>query len=218
MLHKIKLIIANDQELFSQSLAALLNVQQEFDIVSEVSSGRELIEQLKQNYVDVVLLDTELPFIHGKSALEIIKSRFPAVKVIVLNYFSDTLRMSHYNSLGANGYLCTKCKLIDLIKAIKSVNSGGYCFDGNATKAPLKKGSVVKNNMHFVSEIKLNEREKEILYWICEGKTNKEIASYLHLSASTIDFHRTKIYGKTKCNNAVSLFRYALKLGMVSLS
>lgn len=218
MAQKIKIMIAEELELYRKSLAVLLGVSNEIDVVADVSNGRQLVEQLKNKHADIVLMDTEVSILDGKSTLEIIKKRFPEVRVIVLSIHSDMSLMSDYMARGANSYLCKTCSVDTLFRAIKVVKSEGYFFDNSTSKALLE--SVLKEkhaNANF-SEVKFNERETEILVRICDGKTNKEIANSLHLSSSTIDFYRTKIYGKTKCNNVTALLKYALKNGIVALS
>lgn len=218
MIQEIKIMIAEELELSRKSLVALLEKKAELEVVADVSSGRQLVEQLKNKHADIVLMDTEVPVLDGKSTLEIIKKRFPDVRVIVLSIHSDMSLMSDYMARGANSYLCKTCSVDTLFRAIKVVKSEGYFFDNSTSKALLE--SVLKEkhaNTNF-SEVKFNERETEILVRICDGKTNKEIANSLHLSSSTIDFYRTKIYGKTKCNNVTALLKYALKNGIVALT
>ncbi len=218
MTQKIKLIVAEEQELFRKSLISLLKTQAEFEVVSEASNGRELLEHLKHKHTDIVLLDTEMPVMDGKASLEIIKKRFPEIKVIVLSSRSDTSLMSDFMARGANSYICKSCSVATLFRAINSVKTEGYFFDSSTSKALLESVLKEKNASTKISEVKFNERETEILVRICDGKTNKEIANSLHLSSSTIDFYRTKIYGKTKCNNVTGLLKYALKNGIVALS
>lgn len=218
MFQKIKIMIAEEMELSRKSFAALLGANSELEVVADVSNGRLLVEQLKHKHADIVLMDTEVSVLDGKSALEIIKKRFPEVKVIVLSIHSHMSLMSDYMARGANSYLCKTCSVDTLFRAIKVVKSEGYFFDTSTSKALLE--SVLREkqaNANFI-EVRFNERETDILVRICDGKTNKEIANSLHLSSSTIDFYRTKIYGKTKCNNVTGLLKYALKNGIVALS
>jgi DNA-binding NarL/FixJ family response regulator len=215
MSQKIRIVIAEDEELFRKSLIALLKTNQELEVVAEAANGRELIEHLKQMHTDIVLLNPGMPVMNGKAALEILHQRFPKVKVIILSIHSDTRIKSEYMAYGANSYLYKTCDVQTLFKAIRIVKSEGYFFDNSTSKALLDSVLKDRQRTYLHSEVKFNERETEILKGICDGKTNKEIALSLHLSASTIDFYRTKIYSKTKCNNVARLLKYALKNGLV---
>jgi len=215
---QIKIIVSEKQELFRKSLVSLLKSKTEFEVVADAADGRELIEHLKQNKVDVVLLDTELPVIEGKAALEIIRKRFPETKVIVLSIYSDGPLMSDFLIHGAGSFLCKNDSVEILFKAIVSVKKDGYFFDSNTSKALLETALREKKSQIDFPNIKFNNRETEIMKKICDGKTNKEIASCLHLSSSTIDFYRTRIYSKIKCKNATGLLKFALKNGIVALS
>jgi DNA-binding NarL/FixJ family response regulator len=217
MTQKIKIVVAENQELLRKSLVALLKTNSELEIVAEASNGRELIEYLKQAQVNVVLLDLDIPVMNCKITLEIIQRRFPEIKVIVLSSRPDASLKSDYMAYGANSYLCKNCDVQTLFRAIKMVRSEGYFFDNSTSKALLDSVLKDKQKLTLSSEVQFNAREKEILGRICNGETNKEIARNLHLSASTIDFYRSRIYGKTKCNNVISLLKFALKNELVIL-
>lgn len=218
MTQKIKIMIAESQELFRKSLVTLLNSNTELEVIADVCNGRQLVEQLKYTHANMVIIDTEMPVLDCKSTLEIIKKRFPEVRVLVLSVHADKSLMSDYMSRGSNSYLCKTCTVETLFRAIKVVHTEGYFFDSSTSKALLESVLKEKHSHAKFSEVKFNERETDILVRICDGKTNKEIANSLNLSSSTIDFYRTKIYGKTKCNNVTGLLKYALKNGIVALS
>ncbi len=215
---KTKIILAEHQELFRKALVSLLKTNSELEVISEALNGRELIEQLKHMPVDIVLLDTDVTLLDSKTTLEIIHRRFPAVKVIMLSVESNPEVQSDFMSLGANSFLCKNCEVQTLFKAIYKVKTEGYFFDESTSKALLDAVLKDKQRLTLSPEIQFNERETEILKKICDGKTNKEIASNLHLSTSTIDFHKTKIYSKTRCNNVIGLLKYALRNGLVELT
>jgi DNA-binding NarL/FixJ family response regulator len=218
MSQKIKIIVSEKNELFRKSLASLLKTKPEFDVVNEAANGRELLEHLKKKHIDIVLLDSEIPIVDCKTSLEIITKRFPDTRVIVLSAASDAEQMSDFMARGAGSYICKNCDVETLFKALLLVKTEGYFFDNLTSKALLDSIQKKKQTPEHSSDSLFNERETEIMKKICDGKTNKEIATSLHLSASAIDFYRTRIYGKTRCNNATGLLKYALKNGIVALS
>lgn len=218
MSQRIRILVSEKNELYRKSLVSLLKTKSEFDIIGEAANGRELLEQLKKRHTDIVLLDNDLPIVDCKTSLEVITKRFPETKVVVLSSISDAEQMSNFMSWGANSYLCKNCNVETLVKAMQIVKTEGYYFDNITSKALLESVQKKKQTQEHFSEMLFNERETEIMKKICDGKTNKEIAISLNLSASTIDFYRTRIYGKTHCNSATSLLKYALRNGIVALS
>jgi DNA-binding NarL/FixJ family response regulator len=208
----IRIILAEDQELFRTSLAAYLQMVEDFEVAGEVSNGRELLDLLKIKAADVVLLDIEMPVMDGKAALKVMKNRFPNIKVIILTMYTGRELAMDYMAMGANGFLSKGSGSDVLINAIRNIQHESFFYDiGNADPGDSTNFSPRGEEAIF------SDRETEILKNICEGKTNREIASYLNLSASTIDFYKGKIYSKTKCNNATGLLRYALMNGIINI-
>jgi DNA-binding NarL/FixJ family response regulator len=214
MKEKICILVADDQELTRKSLIALLNNSQDFDVVHEAENGKEVIEYLKQNKVDIVLMDVDMPVMNAKTALEIIRVRFPLIKVIIQGIHHPTNLSVEFMLQGACNYLDKSCTVRSLYKTIRTVHTEGYFLNERASHDMMQ---YLKNKVEKEEDEKFNERETVVMIKICEGFTNKEIADDLKLAVSTIDFHRTKIYRKTKCNNATELLRYAIKKGIVSL-
>jgi len=218
MIPKIKLIIADKQELFRKSLYSLLKTYPEFDLVGDAADGKELSALLKKAHADIVLLDASMPGVDGRAILEIIHRRFPDTRVIVLSDQTNSQVQTDFMANGANSFLNKNCDVKTLCKAIHKVKSDGFFFDDSTSKALLDMVLKEKQRMAVSPNATLNNRETDVLKQICDGRTNKEIAMNLHLSSSTIDFYRTKIYSKTKCNNVAHLLKYALRNGLVALT
>ena len=217
MTKKIRIALAESNELFRKSLVALLQTRPEFEIVGEALNGKELIDLLKQKTVDIALLNVDMPVMSGRETLNLVQMRFPEVKVITLNNQVSHHLTTDFMTLGARCYLTVDCGVETLFEAIIAVDVEGYYFDSSISKAML--GALIKDKTGntALTKIVFNARETEILKALCEGKTNKEIASSLYLSTSTIDFYKAKIYEKVNCNNVTGLLRFALKNGIVAL-
>ncbi|PBQ30238.1 hypothetical protein CNR22_00175 [Sphingobacteriaceae bacterium] len=217
MAQKTKIIVAESLEIFRKSLVVFLESSREFEVVADAATGKEVLDILKTSHADVVLLDTDMPVMKAKTTLEIIRRRFPEVKVIILSDQSTPQMQSDYMACGANSFLSKNCDIKTLFKAINQVKTEGFFFNDSTSKALLD--AVLKGkNRENTTVIHFNERETEVLKGICDGKTNKEMAVTLHLSTSTIDFYRTKIYSKVKCNNVAGLLKYALRNGIISVA
>lgn len=215
MQKKIRLAIAEDQELMRKSLIALLNDFEEFTVIGEAPNGKELIQMLKSNRPDIVLLDIEMPVMNGYETIEIVGLRFPDVKVIVLSMFSDDGTIMDFMTRGARAYLPKGCDVNLLVNTIKAVHSTGYHFSDKVSRAMLNSNLRQRAVNPLAGELALTNRELEIVRELCNGKTNKEIASTLKVTPRTVDFHRTNIYAKTKSRNLADLVKYAIRHGVV---
>lgn len=219
MKSKIRITIAMDQELLRKPLSLLLRNEPGIEITADLPSGKTLLDSLKTTTTDIVLIDLETQTLGGRALFQIIQKRFPEVKTIILSSNKDSAVCSEFMSNGACSYLTKDCSVQTLLEAIDSVSKQGYYLDNQSSKSLLD--ALVKEKNLASSHgpiVKFNDRETEVIRAICDGKTNKEIAQSIHVSPSTVDFYKTRIYAKTKCNNATSLLKYALKNGIVTLS
>lgn len=216
MRKKIRVAIAESNVLLKQSLVSLLQTNTDFDVTGAVQNGKELLDHIKQKEVDLVIINSDMPFMSGKETLNVLQMRFPAVKAIVLGSQEGHNLTTDFMSIGARGYLTLNCEVETLFEAMHAVYSEGHYFDSSISKAML--GSLIKNkSAHHINDIEFSDRETDIMKEICDGKTNKEIASTLHLSASTVDFYKGRIYEKIDSNNVTDLVKFALRKGIVAL-
>jgi two-component system, NarL family, response regulator DegU len=217
-IRKIKLVIAEDQDLMRRSFIALLKEDPQFDVVGEAAHGKELIEVLKETEADIVLLDIEMPVMNGMDALEIVGRRFPEVKVIILTMHGGTVFISEMMARGARAFINKSCDAESLFEAIHTVDTDGYFFDKSVSEALLKGLQRERSINPIFGELALSEREIDVLREICEGKTNKQISDRLKVSPSTIDFHKSNIYKKTKSRSILDLLKYAIKNGIININ
>lgn len=215
MQKKIRIVIAEDQQLMRKSLIALLGEYPNMAVVGEAGDGKQLLQLLKITKTDIVLLDVEMPMMNGLEAISVINTRFPGVKVIVLSMHGEEVLMADFMTRGARAYLTKGSDVETLISTIETVYSHGFHFSDKVSRAMLGKMMHQKSTHPFMEEQALTDREMGILRELCEGKTNKEIAQGLKLTARTIDFHRSNIYTKTKSRNLAELVKYAIKNGIV---
>lgn len=213
----IRVVLAEDQELIRKSLASLLRETPRMVVAGEAANGKALIEFLRSEPADIVLLDVEMPVMNGLKAIEILGQRFPKTKVIMLSQHNEMGLVYELMLLGARAYLPKGCDVDTLMKAIVTVHDFGYYFDGHVSNALLK-GSMKSQAVNpLLSEKALSAREMEILQRLCNGLTNKEIAAQLHITVRTVDFHRANVYAKTGSANLAGLLRFSLRNGLVSL-
>lgn len=212
---KIRILVAHPSLLYRQCLIAILKTKPEIKVAGEAHTGRALLDLLKSMPIDIILLADELIALDMGATHEIIQVRFPDVKIAVLN---DNYKMTPNITLlskGINCYLTAKTDVAELFKAIETVYYEDYYFDELTSKAII---DVLKNGSFKGPQVEsFSLREIQIIKSVCEGKTNKQTAESLHLSPSTIDFYKSKIYAKVKCNNTTGLLKYAIKKGILVL-
>lgn len=205
------MVIADHQRLFRQGIVSQLAKEKTITIVAEASTEGELLRILENNDVDVLLLDLSIPLLYGNHSFQALKQRYPSIHVIILSSFLEKNHIKHYMSNGASACLDKSCGGDALIEAIKLTMRPAH-FDNRSLVAFRKKSSKQTDD----SEKKnLTEREAEVLYHICQGKTNKEIADTLHITRRTVDFHRGNLYEKTQTVTSAALAVYAIRNGLL---
>lgn len=180
-------------------------------MVGQAQNGRALLDLLKSTPTDIVLLAYELTTMDAGATLEIMQLRFPDTKIAVLN---DSYKMEPnilLLSKGIHCYLTAKTDVAELFKALETVYYNGYYFDDTTSKAML---FALKNDQRNLEKADFSAKEIQIIRAVCNGQTNRQMAQSLHLSTSTIDFYKSKIYHKANCNTATGLLKYAVKKGI----
>jgi DNA-binding NarL/FixJ family response regulator len=207
----IKLAVVDDQHLFRKGLISLIKEFEELDIVIEASNGNELIEKLKTKRPTVVLLDLEMPGMDGIETTEFLKRKYPEIKVLILTMHNEEEIILHLIEKGAHGFLLKDHPIETLVDAIYAVIENGYYFNDHISKVMVKGLLRTQKIKPSFNEVRLSEREIEVIRLICKEYTNKEIAEKLFISVRTVDGHREKILQKTKAKNTVGIVMYAVK-------
>jgi DNA-binding NarL/FixJ family response regulator len=211
----IKLAVADDQQLFRKGLVSLIDEFDDLSVVIEASNGKDLLEKLKVKTPDVILLDFEMPEMDGIEATDIIRKKYPGIKILILTLHNEEEIILHLVEKGAHGFLLKDNPIDVVVDAIYAVIDNGYFFNDRVSKAMVN--GLVRNQQirpNFV-RADLSTREIEVLKLICKEHTNKEIAEKLFISVRTVDGHREKILYKTKARNVVGMVMYAMKHGLL---
>lgn len=208
----IKIMIADDQELIRESLKIILSTKEEFEVVATVGNGREVIEALHKEVVDVILMDMRMPDMDGAHCTKFVKERYPDIKVIVLTTFDDDEYIYSALKYGASGYLLKGVSLEELSNAIKTALQGGAIFNPNvASKAirifsQMAKSNVVNTKLQSQEDLPtLNNTEWEIVQQVAQGLSNKEIAETLKFTEGTIRNYLSAILDKLELRDRTQL-------------
>jgi len=211
---KISVYLVDDHSLFREGLKLLLSNLEYIDKIYEAENGQQFIDGLRKNYVDIALLDIEMPVMNGIQAAQLAKEIEPGIKLIALSMYSDENYYLSMIEAGACGFLLKNSSFQEVEKAILDVyNDKSYIsieILNNILKHPQK-----PNFSNLIEE--LTEREAEILLLICKGLTNNEIADKLVLSKRTVDKHRENLLLKTQSKNTANLVIYAIKSGYLQI-
>jgi len=209
---KYRVMIVDDHELFRDGLKFVLSQSEKAEVVGEATNGIEFLETVDQINPDLVLMDISMPEMDGIEATQKILQTNPNLKIVALSMFGDEeyyFRMIH---AGVKGFVLKKSGKKDLEKAIEEVMRGESYFSNELLRNIIlnitdKRSAKAAHN----EDVPLTKREKEILYYICRGYSNNEIAEHLHLSPKTVNGHRTNLLSKTNSKNSINLVMFAIK-------
>jgi two-component system response regulator DegU len=216
MKKSIKLAVVDDQHLFRKGLISLIKEFDELDIVIEASNGDELIEKLKTSKKPaVILLDLEMPGMDGIETTGYLQRKYPEIKILILTMHNEEEIILHLIEKGAHGFLLKDHPIETLVDAIYAVIDNGYYFNDHVSKVMVKGLMRTQKIKPSFSEVRLTEREIDVIRLICKEYTNKEIAEKLFISVRTVDGHREKILQKTKAKNTVGIVMFAVKNNML---
>ena len=212
----IKLIIADDHEIFRDGFKLMLSKFPEIMLVGEAANGRELLELTEKLNPDVILTDIKMPVMDGIEATKKIAALYPDKGVIGLSMYDDDELIIEMLEAGAKGYLIKNAGKDQIIEAIKTVyNDEPYYCRTTSNKLTQMIAKSRFNPYKKTEKAEFSEREKEIIACICDEMTNKEIGDKLFISVRTVEGHRLKILEKMNVKNTVGLVVYAIKNGIV---
>lgn len=217
-MNKINVAIAEDFAMVRQGLVALLNRNPGIEVKFDVENGLELIQSLKSQPVDVVLLDLDMPVMNGHEALKIIQKDFPFIHVIIISMHDSKDFVAECILGGAKGFLPKNSDIEKVVEAIQCVVEDGYYL--NEKLSPgflmnlLNNGGPAKRR----KDIDFTDREIEVIRLLCQEKTTKEISELLFLSPRTVETHRTRIFDKTESKNVAGVVIHAIKNGIFDVN
>jgi len=218
MSKKIKIALADDHKILLQTLTKMLGGEHDMEVVISAPNGKELLEKMKTTDVDLVLLDLDMPVMDGRAALPILKKYHSKIKVIILSFHDSLVYMKKYLSEGADAYISKGTDFNILLNAIRNVYNEGFYFCERVTKEVLIKWNESKQNrLSVLQGDPLTDREKEIVQFICKGKSNGEISLELHLSQRTVENHRMRISKKIGTKSTASIVIYAVANGIYEI-
>jgi DNA-binding NarL/FixJ family response regulator len=213
----IKLLIADDHEIFRDGFKLMLSKFEDIKLVGEADDGRELIALTKKLHPHVIITDIKMPIMDGIEATKAISELYPAIGIIGLSMYDEDDLIIEMLEAGAKGFLIKNAGKIEITEAIRTVHTGTpyYC---KTTSYKLANRIARSNFNPYTKTIKVEftERELQIIQLVCKELNNKEIGDKLFLSARTVEGHRLRIFEKMEVKNTVGLVIYAMKNGLMN--
>jgi len=216
----IQVLLADDHVLMRAGISALLQRIPDLTVVAEADDGRAALQLIATHHPHIVLLDISMPELNGLEVAERVAREFPAVRVIILSMHATSDYVLKAMRVGASGYLLKGARLAELELAITSVARGETYLSPAAAKHVIggyrdqASGAVPAADAQAAE--RLTARQREILQLIAEGKTTKEIAQVLTLSAKTVEMHRAQLMERLDIHDVAGLVRYALRTGIIA--
>jgi DNA-binding NarL/FixJ family response regulator len=208
--YPIKIIIADDHEILANGIASILSKNSEFEICGTANNGMEVMEMLKSNKVDIVILDVNMPRLNGIETTIEIKDKYPEVKVLILSMFDREGYIQNALDVGVDGYVLKNANEREIDSAIYRIMSGKTYFSQDVMEK-------MANKMRVYGEteggVKLSDIERKILQCISEGDTSDEIAVKLETSTHSIMSYRKMLLQKFEAKNVSHLIKVAFERG-----
>lgn len=212
----IRIALADDHTMFRKGIAELLLGFGGFEILTDASNGRELIEKVEALPVppDICLLDVNMPELNGYDTLAQMRQRWPGMKFLALSMYDHEFSIIKMLRNGANGYILKDSDPAQLKKALEDIYYKGF-YHSELVSGRLI--SMLKQGTDY-NQIQISEREQQFLIHCCSELTYKEIAQLMKLSVRTVEGYRDGLFEKLGLKSRSGLVIYALKNGLVTLN
>ena len=207
-----RIAIADDHVLVRRGLAELLREMDDFRVVGEASSGDELLRLLREDRVDVIVMDMNMPGPSGLDLVKSIRAEFPKLPILVLSAHPEDQYAVRVVRAGAMGYLTKESAEADLVVAVRRVAAGKRYLTQTLAASLL---DALDTNPDEDPHAALSDREYQVLRLIASGMTVGGIAEHLSLSVKTVSTYRSRLLQKMGMSNNSEITRYALENGLV---
>jgi len=213
-MEQYSVILVDDHKLFREGLKLLLENLDYIKNVDEAGNGKELLKLIEKKQPDIIFMDIEMPVMDGITATQQVLKLHPGLNIIALSMYGDENYYTPMINAGAKGFVLKNSGIQDVETAIQTVISGNNYFSQEILNRLIN--SIGEKSKTKESN-ELSEREEEVLFHICKGKSNQEIADTLYLSKRTVDKHRENLLSKTNVRNTAGLVMYAVKNGIAEV-
>ncbi|MFO7988171.1 MAG: response regulator transcription factor [Desulfotignum sp.] len=204
---KKTIIIVDDHRVFHHGITQALDATGEFRVTSRAVTGAQAVSLAEKTAPDLILMDISMPDLNGMEATRRILAVNPDIRILALSMHTEKIYVKGMLNAGASGYVLKSCSFKELMTAIRTVLAGHVYMSPEITHL------LVNDSPDRLT--RLSDREKQVLIYIAEGHTSREIADMLHLSMKTIDVYRRNLKAKLGIQSVAGLTRYAIAKGLI---
>jgi two-component system, NarL family, response regulator NreC len=210
----IRVLLVDDHEIMREGMCALLKRLPDLEVVGQASDGRSAISMAKSFSPDIVIMDIGMPNLNGIEATRQLLEDNPKVKVMALSTHSDGSIVARMLKAGAGGYMLKESAFSELMEGLTAMMEGKTYLCSKIAKVVFSDYVALLSSPQWPGGDGLSSREYEVLQLVAEGKTSKEIAQILHVTAKTVDTHREHIMDKLSIHTVAGLTKYAVREGI----
>lgn len=213
-MENLSVLLVDDHQLFREGLSLLLRNLSYIHDIKEAANCESFFKILPQQHPDIVFMDIDLPGCDGIAATKKAVEKFPEINIIALSMYGEEDYYTRMIEAGAKGFVLKNSGIQEVEAAIQNIMAGKNYFSQEIMAGLLKS---INRKKHLEKTTELSDREIEVLYQICKGLSNQEIADTLSISKRTVDKHRENLLSKTNCKNTAGLVMYAIRNGIVEV-
>ena len=218
---RIRLLIADDHELFRRGLRMVLEDEDDIDVIDEAGDGEQAVDMAREHAPDVVVMDVRMPGLTGIQAACRIKEEEPGTKILVLTISDEEDDLYEAIKAGANGYLLKEISIDEIAHAVRSVHSGQSLISPSMASKLLDEFSAMIKKEEQKEEVpapRLTPREMEVLEHVAQGMNNREIAKALFISENTVKNHVRNILEKLHLHSRMEAVVYAVREKLLEIN
>jgi NarL family two-component system response regulator LiaR len=214
---KIRIVIADDHAVVREGTRALLEREEDFEVIGEARDGEEAIKLIESTNPDVAIIDISMPKINGIEVTRRVKPLLPSLAILILTAYDNDEYVFALLEAGAAGYLLKDSPGHEIIDAVRSVHSGESVLHPSIARKVIQRAIVgAARGVESKSSIELSDREKDVLKLAAKGSSNKDIADTLCISVRTVQGHINSIFHKLGVGSRTEAIFLSVKKGWLS--
>jgi DNA-binding NarL/FixJ family response regulator len=206
-MEQIKIMIVDDHQMMLDGIVSLLQNETHIQVIGKAASAKEMLQLLELNPPDVLITDIHMPQMNGTELTQKVRAYYPSVKIIALSMHNEASMITEMIQAGVSGYILKNTGKEELITAIEKVFSGGVYYSREVGEQMMQSLSGKKDEQ---KELRLTERELQIVKLIAKELTNAQIGDQLFISERTVESHRKNILRKSNTKTVIGLIKYAI--------